>query len=155
MQVGTRGPVGDVRRRRNPLSPREAPQGFHLLVEGIDHRSTVTREAPDGADFHVGKYPTGHKTQILQFHQRDSTDLESLLGGNRWIHYRPFTTQLGRHRSIPTETLQKHSDQTLQERRPLRCSRRERGQQLHLRFGRGDPPALRATPTSFAPLAAK
>ena len=64
-----------------------------------------TREAPDGADFHVGKYPTGHKTQILQFHQRDSPDLESLLGGNRWTHYRSFTTQLNRHRSIPTETL--------------------------------------------------
>ena len=70
-----------------------------------------TREAPapDGADFHVGKYPTGHKTQILQFHQRDSPDLESLLGGNRWTHYRSFTTQPNRHRSIPTETLQQSS----------------------------------------------
>ena len=31
----------------------------------------------------VGKYPTGHKTQIIQIHQRDSPDLESLLRGNR------------------------------------------------------------------------
>ena len=39
-----------------------------------------TRETPNGAYFHVGKYPTGHKTQILRFHQRDSPDFESLLG---------------------------------------------------------------------------
>ena len=62
----------------------------------------VLNVRPDGAGFHVGKYPTGHKTQILQFHLRDSLDLESLLGGNRWTHYRSFTTQPNRHRSIPT-----------------------------------------------------
>ena len=67
-----------------------------------------TRETPNGAYFHVGKYPTGHKTRILQIHQRDSPDFESLLWGNRWTHYRSFTTQLNRHRSIPTETLHTH-----------------------------------------------
>ena len=106
--------------RPSPLSLQATTRALHTYTHislpykhiFIDTYNTAgnsgfrTREAPDGADFHVGKYPTGHKTRILQIHQRDSPDFESLLWGNRWTHYRSFTTQPSRHRSIPTETLQ-------------------------------------------------
>ena len=43
---------------------------------------------------------------------------------------------------------------TVQERRLLRCSRRKRGEQLHLPFSSRRPSCAPRNPTSFAPLAA-
>ena len=63
-----------------------------------------TRETPNGAYFHVGKYPTGHKTQILRFHQRDSPDFESLLGVIDGLITGPLPlsqTDTGRYRLRP------------------------------------------------------
>ena len=45
--------------RYTHISSRE-----HTMMRGI--QKFLRREAPDGADFHVGKYPTGHKCQFTR-----------------------------------------------------------------------------------------
>ena len=55
----------------------------------------------------MGKYPTGHKTQTLRFHQRDSPDFESLLGAIDGLITGPLPlnrADTGRYRLRPYST---------------------------------------------------
>ena len=90
---GSKRVLASTSRGPSPLSLQATTRAlhthtFHCHTNTYSSTRTIlrrnscfhTRETPNGAYFHVGKYPTGHKTQILRFHQRDSPDCESLLG---------------------------------------------------------------------------